>query len=60
MGPVLRHDGRRQGSSVGDGIVLGCTEIELLIGQADSPVPVLPTIALHAEAAIEAAMGSET
>lgn len=38
-----------------EGIVLGCTEIELLIGQRDSPVPVFPTTRLHVEAAIEAA-----
>lgn len=35
------------------GIVLGCTEIELLIGPADSPVPVFPTTRLHVEAAVE-------
>jgi aspartate racemase len=39
------------------GVVLGCTEIELLISQADSPVPVFPTTRLHAEAAIEKALG---
>lgn len=39
-----------------DGIVLGCTEIELLIAASDSPVPVLPTTALHVEAAIDAAL----
>jgi aspartate racemase len=39
-----------------DGIILGCTEIELLISPADSPVPVLPTTALHATAALEAAL----
>lgn len=38
------------------GIVLGCTEIELLIGPEDSPVPVLPTTRLHAEAAVEIAL----
>ncbi|WP_019354751.1 aspartate/glutamate racemase family protein [Streptomyces sp. AA1529] len=38
-----------------EGIVLGCTEIELLIGPQDSPVPVFPTARLHAEAAFEAA-----
>lgn len=40
-----------------EGIVLGCTEIELLISQADSPVPVLPTTRLHAEAAVAFALG---
>jgi aspartate racemase len=38
------------------GIVLGCTEIELLIGAEDSVVPVFPTTRLHAEAAVEAAL----
>ena len=38
------------------GIILGCTEIELLIGPDDSPVPVFPTTRLHAEAAVDAAL----
>jgi len=38
------------------GIVLGCTEIELLIGAADSPVPVFPTTRLHVQAAVDAAL----
>jgi aspartate racemase len=38
------------------GIVLGCTEIELLIGAADSPVPVFPTTRLHVEAALAASL----
>ncbi|MGW1492397.1 aspartate/glutamate racemase family protein [Streptomyces sp. NPDC002402] len=40
-----------------EGVVLGCTEIELLIGEKDSPVPVFPTTRLHAEAAVDAALG---
>lgn len=39
-----------------EGVVLGCTEIELLIGQEHSPVPVFPTTLLHAEAAVTAAL----
>jgi aspartate racemase len=39
-----------------EGIVLGCTEIELLIGAGDSPVPVFPTTRLHAEAAVALAL----
>ncbi|MGW7359342.1 aspartate/glutamate racemase family protein [Streptomyces sp. NPDC054802] len=39
-----------------EGVVLGCTEIELLIGADDSPVPVFPTTRLHAEAAVAAAL----
>lgn len=38
-----------------DGIVLGCTEIELLVDQSDSPVPVFPTTAIHVSAALAAA-----
>ncbi|SDD28590.1 aspartate/glutamate racemase family protein [Auraticoccus monumenti] len=38
-----------------EGIILGCTEIELLVGQADSSVPVFPTTRIHAEAAVDAA-----
>ncbi len=36
-----------------EGVVLGCTEIELLVGPEDSPVPVFPTTALHVEAAVD-------
>jgi aspartate racemase len=35
-----------------EGILLGCTEIDLLISQADSPVPVFDTTRLHAERAV--------
>jgi aspartate racemase len=38
------------------GVILGCTEIELLIGQSDSPVPVFPTTRLHARAAVDLAL----
>ncbi len=41
------------------GIILGCTEIELLIGQEHCPVPVLATTALHAVAALDAALPSD-
>jgi aspartate racemase len=39
-----------------EGVVLGCTEIELLIGPDDVDVPVFPTTALHVEAAVDAAL----
>ena len=39
------------------GIILGCTEIELLVGAGDSPVPVFPTTQLHAQAAVDLALG---
>lgn len=34
------------------GLIMGCTEIGLLISQADSAVPVFDSTALHAEAAV--------
>lgn len=37
-------------------IVLGCTEIGLLVGPADSPLPLFDTTALHAAAAVEYAL----
>jgi len=39
------------------GILLGCTEIDLLVGQDDSPVPVFDTTRLHAERAVQLAIG---
>jgi aspartate racemase len=41
------------------GIVLACTEIELLVGPDDAPVPVFPTTRLHAEAAVTEALRGE-
>jgi aspartate racemase len=38
------------------GVILGCTEIELLIGAEDSPIPVFPTTRLHVEAAVDIAL----
>jgi aspartate racemase len=38
-------------------IVLGCTEIMLLIGAQDSPVPLFDTTVLHAQAGVTAALG---
>jgi aspartate racemase len=40
-------------------ILLGCTEIDLLVGPADSPVPVFDTTRLHAERAVELALAGE-
>ena len=39
------------------GVILGCTEIPLLIKAADSPIPVYDTTALHAAAAVDFALG---
>lgn len=39
-----------------EGIILGCTEISLLIHQEDSQVPLFDTTRIHAEAAVEYAL----
>jgi len=48
MGNLVREGAR--------GIVFGCTEIGLLVGAEDSPVPVFDTTRIHAEAAVEYAV----
>ncbi len=39
-----------------EGIILGCTEIPLLVAQQDCSVPLLDTAVIHAEAALEYAL----
>lgn len=39
-----------------EAVILGCTEIELLIRQSDSPLPIYPTTSIHAQAAVEKAL----
>ena len=39
-----------------EGVILGCTEIELLLGAGDVDVPVFATTSLHVEAAVAAAL----
>ncbi len=41
------------------GVILGCTEIGLLIKQEDSPVPLFDTTEIHARAAVEYALADE-
>ncbi|MRR53434.1 MAG: aspartate/glutamate racemase family protein [Deltaproteobacteria bacterium] len=36
-----------------EGVILGCTEIPLLIGQKDVAIPVFDTTAIHSEAAVD-------
>lgn len=50
---------RRLAGRGAKGVVLGCTEIAMLVSQADSPVPVFDTTLLHAEAAAELALAGE-
>lgn len=42
-----------------EGIILGCTEIPLIIKQEDVEVPVFDTMRIHAEAAVDMAMEKE-
>jgi len=55
-----RHEYRRIMGALADrgaeGILLGCTEIDLLVGPQDSPVPLFDTTRLHAERAVELAL----
>jgi len=39
-----------------DGVILGCTEIPLLIGQEDVEVPIFDTTTIHAKSAVEFAL----
>ncbi len=63
---VIRDESRAQYRRVMDGlvargaqgIILGCTEIGLLVGEGDASVPLFDTTALHARAAALAALGS--
>jgi aspartate racemase len=41
-----------------EAVILGCTEIMLLVRPEDSPVPIFDTTALHAEAAIDASLAN--
>ena len=61
---VIKDASRKQFSAVIDtlvkrgaqGVILGCTEIGLLVKQADSPVPLFDTTEIHARAAVEFAL----
>jgi aspartate racemase len=63
---TVREESRRAYRGVVDrlvsrgaqGVILGCTEIELLIGPGDLEVPTFPTTALHVRAAVRAALGN--
>lgn len=40
-----------------EGIILGCTEITLLVSAADTPLPIFDTTRIHAQAAVSFALG---
>jgi aspartate racemase len=50
---------RRLAERGAEGVILGCTEIELLIGLDDADVPVFPTTRLHVDAAVAAALDGD-
>jgi amino-acid racemase len=52
---VYREVIARLVTSGAQGVILGCTEIELLISAGDSSVPIFATTRLHIEAAVAAA-----
>lgn len=43
-------------TSGAEGIILGCTELPLILEQSDSPVPLFDTTTIHSEAAVERAL----
>jgi aspartate racemase len=47
----------RQAANGAEGVILGCTEIPLLVKQSDSPVPLYDTTEIHALAAVDLALG---
>jgi aspartate racemase len=47
---------RRLVAAGAEGVIYGCTEIELLVGPQDSAVPVFPTTRLHVAAAVDRAV----
>ena len=61
---VVRQESRRRYTEVvselidcgAEGVIFGCTEIELLLDPADAEVPAFDTTRLHARAAVDAAL----
>jgi len=64
---IVKEDSRRQFSAIIDslkdqgaqGVILGCTEIGLLISQGDSSLPVFDTTYIHAEKAAMYALAKQ-
>jgi aspartate racemase len=61
---ILREESRRTYASIieklraegAEAVILGCTEIGLLISQEDSVLPVYDTTVIHAKKAVELAL----
>lgn len=56
----LAEVARMRGEAPADGLIMGCTEITMLIGQDDFDIPVFDTTRIHAEAAVEFALGDRS
>jgi len=63
MGKILPESRKKYQAIIADlqqqgaeGVILGCTEIPLLISSETSPIPVFDTTRIHAEAAVEFAL----
>jgi aspartate racemase len=41
-----------------DGVILGCTELPLILHQDDTATPLLDTLSLHVAAAVDYALGN--
>ncbi|RAZ74764.1 aspartate/glutamate racemase family protein [Mesorhizobium atlanticum] len=52
----LDEVGRMQRADRVDGVIMGCTEITMLIGQGDFDIPLFDTTRIHAEAAVDFAL----
>jgi aspartate racemase len=50
---------RRMAHQGAEGVILGCTELPMLIGPSDSPLPVYDTTRLHCVAALDLVLGSD-
>ncbi|MGI9606076.1 MAG: aspartate/glutamate racemase, partial [Acidimicrobiales bacterium] len=48
----------RLGSAGAEGVIAGCTEVELLVTDDDVFIPWFPTTRIHAEAAVSAALAT--
>jgi len=65
-GGIIRADSKQKYAEIiqrlvaegAEGIILGCTEIGLLVKPEDSPVPLFDTTEIHARAAVAYALGN--
>ena len=58
--PLQRPENRLLAARGAAAILFGCTEIDLLVGPEDSPVPVFDTTRLHAARAVQLAIDADS